>query len=436
MGFTNASVPWAELEARLSGRAPVAPHREGVPDGPPAHSERDRARVGSPIVPYAELHCHSHFSFLDGASAPSELAAEADRLGLEALALTDHDGFYGVVRFAEAAREIGLPTVFGAEVTLDLPTRPDPNAPDPAGGHLVLLATGPDGYHSLCRALSLAQLAGSKGAPRQSLSDLADLGGDVIALTGCRKGTVPAALEAHGPAVAARELARLVELFGRDRLAVELWDHGHPLDGHRNDALAELAVRAGVEVVATNNVHYATPRQQPLATALAAVRARRSLDDLDGWLPAAAGAHLRSGAEQQRRFARYPGAVEATVGIARRCAFDLALVAPALPPFPCPDGMDEMIHLRHLVTEGAIRRYGPRPEPTLTPTSTGARAWGQIDHELAVIEQLGFPGYFLVVWDIVRFCAEMNIFCQGRGSAANSAVCFSLGITRADAVRL
>ncbi len=470
VGFTNASIPWHELEARLSGRAP---RDTAVPDASAGsrHSRRaPRSEVGPgrapPTVPYAELHCHSHFSFLDGASSPEELVDEAVRLGLEALALCDHDGFYGVVRFAEAARTAGLATIFGAEVTLDLPPGTDPHAPDPAGDHLVLLATGPEGYRGLSRRLSLAQLAGAKGAPRQSLADLAELRGQVVALTGCRKGTVPAALEAHGPAAAARELARLVELFGRDRVAVELWDHGHPLDGHRNDMLAELAVRAGVRVVATNNVHYAVPAQRRLATALAAVRSRRSLDDLDGWLPASAGAHLRSGAEQQRRFARYPGAVETTLEVARACAFDLSLVAPSLPPFPCPEGMDEMTYLRHLTTEGATRRYGPRPHPsptTPTPrpksggkrsignlfppdfeegrhatatTTTTARAWDQIDHELAVIEALGYPGYFLVVWDIVRFCAEADIFCQGRGSAANSAVCYSLGITRADAVGL
>jgi len=307
------------------------------------------------------LQCHSNFSFLDGASSPETLVAEADRLGLEALALTDHDGFYGVVRFAAAARDVGLPTVFGAEVTLDLPARLDPNAADPPGTHLVVLATGPTGYRALSRRLSLGQLAGSKGAPRQSLADLADLAGDIIALTGCRKGAVPTALEAAGPAAAARELAKLTELFGRDRVFVELWDHGHPLDGPRNDALAELAARSQVGVVATNNVHYATPANRPLATTLSAVRARRSLDDLNGWLQASAGAHLRSGAEQHRRFARYPGAVETTVDVAQTCAFDLALVAPKLPPFPCPDGLDEMAYLRRLVAEGTTRRYGPRP---------------------------------------------------------------------------
>ena len=349
-------------------------------------------------MPYAELHCHSNFSFLDGASHPEELAEEAARLGLEALALTDHDGFYGVVRFAEAAREVGLPTVFGAELSLGL-TAPQNGAADPEGQHLVVLARDPAGYARLARVLSTAQMSGREGepiycsspaepAPKQDgggvptgrrqpppaaerrtqpstvyhLSQLAEANaGHWVVLTGCRKGTVPAALARDGPAAAARALADLVALFGPGNVFVELWDHGDPLDSARNDALAELAARAGVETVATNNVHYATPARRRLATALAAVRARRSLDELDGWLPAAATAHLRSGAEQVRRFRRYPGVVERAAELGRACAFDLTLVAPDLPPYPCPDGLDEMAYLRRLTETGAARRYGPGP---------------------------------------------------------------------------
>ena len=139
---------------------------------------------------------------------------------------------------------------------------------------------------------------------------------------------MPAALLADGPAAAAHELARLIDVFGREHVAVELWDHGDPLDSARNDALAELAVRPGSTWSATNNVHYATPARRPLATALAAVRARRSLDELAGWLPGGAGAHLRSGAEQARRFARYPGVVARAAAIGRACAFDLAAGGP------------------------------------------------------------------------------------------------------------
>src|SRR5438270_392510 len=296
--------------------------------------------------------------------------------------------------------------------------------------HAVVRA--PSGYARLCRTISTAQMGGGeKGLPKASLSALAQAhGGHWLVLTGCRKGTVPAALNDAGPAAAARQLADLVAAFGRENVAVELWDHGDPLDSVRNDALAAVAARAGVEVVATNNVHYATPGRRPLATALAAARARRSLDEIDGWLPAAATAHLRSGAEQARRFARYPGVVERAAELGRQCAFDLRLVAPNLPDYPVPPGHTEMTWLRHLAYEGAERRYGPRQQERVPG------AWDQIDHELQMIEALGFPGYFLIVWDIVEFCRRENIFCQGRGSAANSAVCYAIGITNADAVSL
>ncbi len=466
MAYDNPPVPWSTLEKRLSGT--------GRPDGPPgvwpgadggdspAWSRKRQPYAGPALgrprgaVPYAELHCHSNFSFLDGASHPEELAEEAVRLGLEALAVTDHDGFYGVVRFAEAARAQGLPTVFGAELTLDLPG-PQVAATDPAGHHLVVLARDPEGYARLGAAISRAQMAGEKGAPRCRLDDLAGVaGGHWQVLTGCRKGAVPQALTRSGPQAAAHELGRLIEAFGREHVAVELWDHGDPLDSARNDALVQVALRAGVELVATNNVHYATPARRPLATALAAVRSRRSLDEIDGWLPAGAGAHLRSGAEQARRFARYPGVVERAAQLGRDCAFDLALVAPRLPDCAVPPGHTEMSWLRELAEQGATRRYGPRPHSrgnsarraraiaSTTPSRDGAavdaslnaKAWRQIDHELAMIEQLGFPGYFLIVWDIVEFCRRSNIYCQGRGSAANSAVCYAIGITKADAVRL
>lgn len=455
MGFNNPSWSWSELEATLSGRAtsPSPRGRDGRAPGSPSWNSggdgpawgRKRQPFEPPpnfvpptaTVPYAELHCHSNFSFLDGASHPEELAAEAARLGLEALAITDHNGFYGVVRFAEAAKAVGLPTVFGTEITIGIePDAPDPHAPDPDGQHLVVLADGPDGYARLSRALSNGHLAGVKGAPRFNFDDLATrLVGHAWALTGCRKGAVPAALVSNGPSAARRELRGLIEAFGQDRVLVELWDHGDPLDSARNDALAEVAHREGVECVATNNVHYATPAQRKLATALAAVRARRSLDQIDPWLPAAAGAHLRSGAEQQRRFSRYPGVVERAAEIGRAAAFDLSLVAPNLPPFPCPPGMSEMQYLRQVTAEGALRRYGERPVGS-EDLSLRARAWKTIDHELALIGQLDFAGYFLVVWDIVEFCRRSNIYCQGRGSAANSAVCYAIGVTAADAVAL
>jgi error-prone DNA polymerase len=461
MGFNNPNFPWSELEKALSDPRHGKPGTLGKPGLPgrpspvpagadggdsPAWSSRRpeyeppaRLRRRAGTTPYAELHCHSNFSFLDGASHPEELAEEAARLGLEALALTDHDGFYGVVRFAEAARAVEVPTVFGAELSLGL-TRPQNGEADPEGTHLLVLARDPQGYANLASTMSAAHLAGGeKGKPDYSGIDWSAVhGGHWLVLTGCRKGTVPQALLRDGPAAAARELDRLVEVFGAGNVAVELCDHGDPLDRARNDALATVAARAQVPFVATNNVHYATPSRRALATALAAVRARRSLDDAEGWLPAGGTAHLRSGEEQARRFARWPGAVEVAAELGRACAFDLSLVAPQLPPFETPDGQSEMAYLRELVDEGATSRYGPRGGAGVPAgqRERNDKAWRQLDHELAVIERLGFPGYFLVVWDIVRHCREKGIYCQGRGSAANSAVCYALGITNADAVSL
>ncbi len=452
MGFDNPIIPWRELERRLSDRVDAPPGGAGAaearhggagyPDrvGQSAGQSGDRAgqRGRAVRVRYAELHARSRFSFMVGSSDPDELVAEAARLGLDALALTDRDGFYGVVRFAEAAREVGLPTVFGAELTLDRPGRrrsgQSPAPPARQGSQIVVLARDAAGYASLGMLISRAQMAGRKGAPRLStaafLEAAAAQQGRWAILTGAQGGAVPSALVEHGPRAAAAELEKLIDAAGAGNVFVELWDHGDPLDCHRNDTLAELGVRRGVQPVCANAVSYATPRDRALADALAAVSARRSLDDHDGWLGAWGGAHLRSGAEQARRFARYPGAVEAAARLGLECAFSLSLVAPGLPPYPCPDGLDENAFLRRLATEGALARYGP-PE-----ADHASGAWRQINHELDMIERLGFAGYFLVVWDITSFCRAHDIYCQGRGSAANSAVCYVLGITNVDSVAL
>ncbi|MDF2805983.1 MAG: error-prone polymerase [Cellulosimicrobium sp.] len=391
---------------------------------------------------YAELHAHSAFSFLDGASHPEELAAEGARLGLSALALTDHDGLYGVVRFAEAARKVGLPTVFGAELHLPVvehgrtPAGPpvlDPptGVPDPRSTHLLVLARGPQGYRNLSRAIATAHLAtGTKGAADYRLEQLGEeAAGQWLVLTGCRKGFVRRALVTSGRAAARRELDRLVAVFGAGNVAVEITVTDDPRDADLHAALADLAADARLPLVATTAAHYANPRDADLAGALAAVRARSSLDDLDGWLPGAPTTHLRSATEMLTRHARHPQAVATAAALGDECAFDLHLVAPDLPPYPVPDGHTEATWLRELVRRGGEDRYGPRGRETV------AGAWAQIDHELRVIEDLHFPGYFLVVYDLVEFCRVNGILAQGRGSAANSAVCYALGITAVDAVK-
>jgi error-prone DNA polymerase len=451
MGWQNPPIPWRELERRLSGR-PAPAGSEPVGDGGdsvawsrhrPAYQPRRLARPARP-VPYAELHAHSSFSHLDGASLPEEMVEEAVRCGLSGLALTDHNGMYGVVRFAEAAQSFGLPTIYGAELSLDLPV-PTTSAqravgarsavPDPSGRHLLVLARDPTGYASLCRAISAAQRRGGvKGHPVYDLDEVTDLAdGHWLVLTGCRKGSVRTALDSGGfgsfaldPARAA--LAELVDRFGRNNVVVELSYARDPLADERYDALAALAGEHRLPIVATTAAHYHGPTRRPLATAMAAVRARRSLAEMDGWLPAWADQQLRTGEEMMQRFSRWPGAVEAAARIGAELTFPIQLIAPDLPPFPVPPGHTEMTYLRELTAKGAAKRYGPRGPDT-------ERAYAQIEHELTVIEELKFPGYFLVVWDLVRFARDNGILCQGRGSAACSAVCYALEITAVDAVR-
>ncbi|MFE7509602.1 PHP domain-containing protein, partial [Promicromonospora sp. NPDC057488] len=413
---------------------------------------RDRRDQG---VPYAELHAHSAFSFLDGASHPEELAAEGARLGLKALAVTDHDGLYGVVRFSEAAKAVGLPAAFGAELHLPVVSTgstgargstgvrgvpvldPPTGIPDPRATHLLALARGPQGYRNLSSAIGTAHLkAGVKGAAHYTLEGLGEAAsGEWLVLTGCRKGAVrQALLPASGAgnrsdrlAAGRRELDRLADVFGRDNVAVEITATGDPRDADLHAALALLADDARLPLVATTAAHYARPRDADLAGALAAVRARSSLDDLDGWLPGAPTAHLRSGAEMARLHRLHPQAVATAAALGAECAFDLELIAPNLPPYPVEEGHDEASWLRVLTYRGATERYGPR--------EGNEKAWAQIDHELKVITDLGFPGYFLVVYDLVEFCRTHGILAQGRGSAANSAVCYALGITAVDAVK-
>jgi error-prone DNA polymerase len=425
MGWHNPPVSWRELERRLSWNVTQLPPRPEQDRSP-----RDRGGTPEGELPWAELHCHSSYSFLDGASSPGELVAEAVRLGLRGLAVTDHDGMYGVAQFAQAAAGHDLATIFGAELSLSSPEE-RAGAPDPGGRHLLVLARDVAGYKRLSAVISAAQLGG--GAKGRLVYDADALGqahdGHWVVLTGCRKAAVPAALTDGGPAAALAELRKLTAMFGKENVFTELTFHDQPGDDERNDLLAGLAGAAGVGLVATGNVHYATPARARLAETLAAIRARRSLTEMDGWLPASGSAYLRSGAEMSRRLRRFPGVQQRTVELAGACAFGFGDLAPNLPDFPVPEGYDEMSWLRALVAEQAPKRYGP------PGAEWQAGAYRQIEHELAVIGQLGFPGYFLLVHDIVRFCENQRILCQGRGSAANSAVCYALGITSVDAVR-
>jgi error-prone DNA polymerase len=428
MGWNNPPLPWREHERLLAGRP-----AEAVTDAPVSHRRRlAEATVERPageVTPYAELHCHSHFSFLDGASSPADLVAEAIGLGLRGLAITDHDGLYGAPALAEAARMLRpasgepLPTMYGAELSLGL-TAPQNGVADPEGAHLLVLARGVEGYYRLAGALTDAHLRGeegerdaaAKGRPRYDLDELAErAAGHWLILTGCRKGFR-----------SAEAVERLVDLFGAESVVVELTDRRLPGGDRVNDRLAALAGHLGLPTVATGNVHYARPEEHRLADAMAAIRARRSLAEMDGWLPPPT-AYLRSGAEMARLFERFPGAVARSVTLAEECAFDLRAATPKLPLWNIPAGDTPMSWLRKLTYDGFAERYAH--------LAHAEEARVRIESELDLIERKGFAGYFVIVHDIVAEARRRGILCQGRGSAASSAVCFALGITVIDSVR-
>ena len=418
------------------------------------------------MVRYAELHAHTNFSFLDGASHPAAMVERAADLGYGALAVTDHDGFRGVVKVHEAATRVGLPVVYGTEIGLprdspsgggaagtrtsrrsgDVSTRGEqprrgrirrmhgakPTKVDPTD-HLVVLAPDPTGYAEVSRLVTRAQFRGEKDRPVYDVADVAEAArhGRLTALTGCWQGAVPRAAARNDLDGALTAAAQLRELFP-DRLFVELWHHGMPGDDHRNDLLAEVATRLGLPTVATNNVHYAERSDADLAEVLAAVGGRRSLDAADGFRPATDERHLKTVAEMERRFRRYPGAVDRAAELGRSLAFDLDLLTPQLPDFPMPGGFyDEASYLRYLVLEGARDVYPGQGDDGVDP-----RARARLEHELGVIEELGFAGFFLVAWDIVEFARSRDIYCQIRGSGADSAVCRCIGLTRVDPIRL
>jgi error-prone DNA polymerase len=420
------------------------------------------------VTRYAELHCHTNFSFLDGASHPEDLVATAIELGYQALGVTDHDGFYGASRLWQAARATGLPVIYGVEISLETdpggPADPVETAQEwdrrryaltkgaqgrlrrgrsvrahgtkpvslPESDHLVLLAGSPDGYRTLSHLVTRAQMRGEKDHPVYTWDDLAvaATNTDLHALTGCHFGAVPKAAASGSLAATIREASRLREIFG-PRLHMELWHHGMPEDDPRNDLMWEVSQKLGLSTIATNQVHYHVRSDAYLSEVLAAVGGRRSLAEADGFRPATDERYLKHPDEMEARFRRYPGVVARSAGLGERLAFDLALVAPRLPDFPMPGHFrDEMDYLRHLTWEGARAVY-PGGDDGVEPT-----ARRRIDHELGIIERLGFPGYFLVVKDLIDFARSQGIYCQIRGSGADSAVCRCIGLTRVDPIRL
>ena len=354
---------------------------------------------------YAELHAWSNFSFLQGGSHPEELIERAAELGLTAIALTDRDGLYGAVRFSTYARQRGVAAIIGSELTFE------------GGARIVLLVENKAGYAHLCELVSRAQMRGSKGDARLRLEDFEGRSDGLIALAGGPFGRID------------RERAGAYKAIFGDRFYLELQQHLTPQETRRNVQLVRLARECGLQYVATNAAVYAHKDGALVADVLACVR--------DGTTLQAARAanalrpneeyHLKSPAAMHRIFAQYPEAIAASVEIARRCGFRLERLTGQFPLFPVPEGSSPQRHLRKLVYEGAATRYA-------MPLETKVER--QLEYELGIIARMDLAGYFLIVWDIVRVAGELGVLCQGRGSAANSAVCYALGITAVDPIAM
>ncbi len=369
---------------------------------------------------YVELHCHSVFSLLDGAAQPEQLVARAVALGMPALALTDHDDLGGAVRFATTAATAGIGGIIGVELTVDVPSAKLPNS------HLVLLAETREGYGNLSTLITRARLDQWRGRPRVPLDVLAAHSAGVFALTGCPRGWVPT-LAARGESDAACEAtATLLDIFDR-RVAIECWDHALPDERNTVRELIAIARALDVPWVVTNDVHYAEPTGRLAHDVLCALKHGATLDEMGTALRPNGEWYLKGHAQMARRWQGHEQGLAQSLAIAERCAFRLADVKPTLPRFPLPDGISDDVYLAQLVEQGVQERWGWRRT---------ARHDAQIAHEMALIAKLGLAGYFLIVWDIVRFARREGVLCQGRGSAANSAVCYVLGITAVDPIKL
>jgi error-prone DNA polymerase len=372
-------------------------------------------------VEYAELHARSYFSFLDAATPPEEMVERAANLGYRAIAITDVDGIHGLPRAHAAARQLGASLITGAEVSV-AETEHEAQDAKPHG-RLVLLALDGKGYARLCRILTTGRLRHEKGTSCVTWEEIAFDTRGLVALTGGRGGPVDLALARRDLTAARTWASRVAEAFG-DRGFAELTHHLRPGDDDRLEALARLARETRLARVVTQDARYAKPSERPIHDVLTCVREKTTLAKAGRKLAANGESHLHELGELTRRFAGWPDAIERTVEIATRVRFTLEELRYRFPAFPLPDGETPFSYLHELVQRGARARYRP----------ITARVAAQLAHELGVIERLKLAGYFLIVWDIVRFCNEKGVLCQGRGSAANSAVCYALGITAVDPV--
>ena len=371
---------------------------------------------------YVELHSRSAFSFLEGASIPEELIAVCANLGMPAMALLDRDGVYGSPRFHLAAKKARIKAHIGTEVTCT------------SGFRLPLLVASRAGYQNLCRLITKMKLrARRKEGGCASGSDFIEHAGGLICLTGGEEGPLAAALTQGGPQAAFEAVKQLTEIFrqsnlGQSNVYVELQRHFRREEEYRNRVAIEIAEALQLPLLATNGVNYSTPRERELADAFTALRHHRTLATAGRLLAPNAERYLKSPAAMRALFADFPKAIANTVELSSRLEFTLNDLGYEFPRYPVPEGETMMSFLRERTREGMQSRYG-RADAELKK-----RARRQIERELSLIEKLKLAGYFLIVWDLVRFCREQKILAQGRGSAANSAVCYSLGITAVDPI--
>ncbi|MDH4268791.1 MAG: error-prone DNA polymerase [Dehalococcoidia bacterium] len=361
---------------------------------------------------YVELHCHSNFSILDGASHSEDLVARASEIGIPALALTDHDGLYGIIPFYKACLAAGLKPVIGVEMTLK------------NGSHITLLAKNNRGYSNLCRLITRAHLEHRKGSPAIDKKGLAQYSGDLICLSGCRKGEITT-LIASARTEKAHEAARgYIDIFGQEDFYIELQNNLYPEDKRICHALVKLAKDFDLGCVATNNVHYATTESHRLHDVLTCIRNRTTLDKCDT-LRLNSEFHLKSSKEMTELFQEYPKAISNTITIAEKCTANLDFSQYRFPDFPLPEGDTAASYLAKLCWQKIHKKYA----------NMNPEIEAKVNYELNLIEKLGLSGYFLVVWDIMDYAERNGIPAHGRGSAANSIVAYILGITKVDPIK-
>jgi error-prone DNA polymerase len=359
---------------------------------------------------YIELHASSAFSFLDGASLPEALVDRAAALGYPALALLDRDGLYGAPRFHLAAKRAGIKAIIGAELTIRIGTAA-------SIFRLPVLVESADGYRNLCRLVTRMKLRSPKGEGALTLDELDGHVGGLVALVG--RATLSGRRFGVGGLV-----DRIVGTFGAPNVCVEVQRHLLRDEEADNQALVELASAFHVPVIATNGVRFAQPSDRPLYDVLTCIRHKTTLERAGRRLAWNAERYLKSPGAVARLFSDMPRALAATGELADRLTYSMADLGYRFPEYPVPPGETMASFLRKITVAGARERYRPYHE----------RARRQVERELDLIEKLDLAGYFLIVWDIVNYCRQNAILVQGRGSAANSAVCYSLGITAVDPV--